>query len=324
MDLLAKVNKSLEKIMPLLTPSSVAIGVLAGTHLQPYAFLSPWVFAFMTFAGSLGAGFKEFAKVMTRPLPLVVNLLILHALMPFIAWGVANLLYPDDMHVVTGFLLAALIPTGISSFLWSSIYMGNIALTLSIILLDTMISPLVVPFGMYALLGAKVEMDAWDMMQGLFYMIVLPSLVGMLLHHFSKGRVKQTLAPKLAPFSKLGMGVVVAINSSMVANYFHAFDVKLLGMALVVLFLAILGYLLGWWISRLFGWERDVIVTLTFNSGMRNISAGAVMAITYFPATVALPVVLGMLFQQTLASSFGKFLDIVEKTPKKIVQEAAH
>lgn len=310
--------------MPLLTPSSVAIGVLAGTHLQPYAFLSPWVFAFMTFAGSLGAGFKEFAKVMTRPLPLVVNLLILHALMPFIAWGVANLLYPDDMHVVTGFLLAALIPTGISSFLWSSIYMGNIALTLSIILLDTMISPLVVPFGMYALLGAKVEMDAWDMMQGLFYMIVLPSLVGMLLHHFSKGRVKQTLAPKLAPFSKLGMGVVVAINSSMVANYFHAFDVKLLGMALVVLFLAILGYLLGWWISRLFGWERDVIVTLTFNSGMRNISAGAVMAITYFPATVALPVVLGMLFQQTLASSFGKFLDIVEKTPKKIVQEAAH
>ncbi|MGZ0049537.1 bile acid:sodium symporter family protein [Brevibacillus gelatini] len=324
MDLLAKVNKSLEKIMPLLTPSSVAIGVLAGTHLQPYAFLSPWVFAFMTFAGSLGAGFKEFAKVMTRPLPLVVNLLILHALMPFIAWGVANLLYPDDMHVVTGFLLAALIPTGISSFLWSSIYMGNIALTLSIILLDTMISPLVVPFGMYALLGAKVEMDAWDMMQGLFYMIVLPSLVGMLLHHFSKGRVKQTLAPKLAPFSKLGMGVVVAINSSMVANYFHSFDVKLLGMALVVLFLAILGYLLGWWISRLFGWERDVIVTLTFNSGMRNISAGAVMAITYFPATVALPVVLGMLFQQTLASSFGKFLDIVEKTPKKIVQEAAH
>ncbi|WP_432774114.1 bile acid:sodium symporter family protein [Brevibacillus gelatini] len=324
MDLLAKVNKSLEKIMPLLTPSSVAIGVLAGTHLQPYAFLSPWVFAFMTFAGSLGAGFKEFAKVMTRPLPLVVNLLILHALMPFIAWGVANLLYPDDMHVVTGFLLAALIPTGISSFLWSSIYMGNIALTLSIILLDTMISPLVVPFGMYALLGAKVEMDAWEMMQGLFYMIVLPSLVGMLLHHFSKGRVKQTLAPKLAPFSKLGMGVVVAINSSMVANYFHAFDVKLLGMALVVLFLAILGYLLGWWISRLFGWERDVIVTLTFNSGMRNISAGAVMAITYFPATVALPVVLGMLFQQTLASSFGKFLDIVEKTPKKIVQEAAH
>ncbi|GEB32374.1 MULTISPECIES: bile acid:sodium symporter family protein [Brevibacillus] len=323
MDVFAKVNKSLEKIMPLLTPSSVAIGVLAGSHLQPFAFLSPWVFAFMTFAGSLGSGFKEFAKVLARPLPLLVNLMILHVIMPFIAWGVAHLFYPDDVHVITGFLLAALIPTGISSFLWSSIYMGNVALTLSIILLDTMISPLVVPFGMYVLLGAKVEMDTWDMMQGLFFMIVLPSLAGMLLHHLSRGRVKQTLAPKLSPFSKLGMGVVVAINSSMVSNYFQAWDAKLFGMAVLVLLLAILGYLLGWWMARLFGWERDVIVALTFNSGMRNISAGAVMAITYFPATVALPVVLGMLFQQTLASTFGKFLDVVEKRPQPIGKEVA-
>ncbi|EJL24204.1 bile acid:sodium symporter family protein [Brevibacillus sp. BC25] len=318
---LAKLNRSLEKIMPILTPSSVAIGVIAGTHLQPFAFLSPWVFAFMTFAGSLGSGFKEFAKVLTRPLPLIVNLLILHALMPLVAWSMARLFYPDDIHVITGFLLAALIPTGITSFLWSSIYFGNIALTLSIILLDTMLSPLIVPLGMSLFLGAKVEMDLAELMKGLFYMIVLPSLVGMLLNHLSKGNVKKTLAPKLAPFSKMGMGVVVAINSSMVSSYFHMMDAKLVGMAVLVLVVAILGYVMGWGIARLFGWERDIIVTLTFNSGMRNISAGAVMAITYFPAPVALPVVLGMLFQQILASTFGKFLELVEKRPQHQPQE---
>ncbi|MFS0556048.1 bile acid:sodium symporter family protein [Brevibacillus sp. 179-C9.3 HS] len=318
---LAKLNRSLEKIMPILTPTSVAIGVIAGPHLQPFAFLSPWVFAFMTFAGSLGSGFKEFAKVLSRPLPLIVNLLILHALMPLVAWSIARLFYPDDIHVVTGFLLAALIPTGITSFLWTSIYFGNIALTLSIILLDTMLSPLIVPLGMSLFLGATVEMDLAELMKGLFYMIVLPSLLGMFLNHVSNGNVKKTLAPKLAPFSKLGMGVVVAINSSMVAEYFHMLDAKLLGMAVLVLIVAILGYLMGWGIAKLFGWERDVIVTLTFNSGMRNISAGAVMAITYFPAPVALPVVLGMLFQQTLASTFGKFLEIVEKKPQNHSQE---
>ena len=42
---------------------------------------------------------------------------------------------------------------------------------------------------------------------------------------------------------------------------------------------------------------------------MRNISAGAVLATTYFPAAVAVPVVLGMLFQQMLASFFGYSLD---------------
>ncbi|MNJ80971.1 hypothetical protein D3C77_795600 [compost metagenome] len=41
---------------------------------------------------------------------------------------------------------------------------------------------------------------------------------------------------------------------------------------------------------------------------MRNISAGAVLAVTYFPAPVAVPVVLGMVFQQTLASLAGYLL----------------
>ncbi|MGG1661138.1 bile acid:sodium symporter family protein [Brevibacillus sp. NRS-1366] len=315
MDTLAKINKMLEKIMPILTPSSVFIGVLASNYLQPYTYLSPWIFAFMTFAGSLGSGFKEFAKVLTRPLPLIANLLILHGLMPLIAWGTASLFYPDDRHLVTGFVLAALIPTGISSFLWSSIYMGNIALTLSIILIDTMLSPFVVPLGMSLFLGAKVEMDMALMMQGLFFMIVLPSLIGMLLNQLTDGKVKTTLAPRLAPFSKIGMGVVVAINSSVIAPYLSKLDGRLIGMAGVVLMLAVTGYLVGWFIAKCCGWDRGTIVTLTFNSGMRNISAGAVMAISYFPASVALPVVLGMLFQQTLASTFGKFLAIVEKRP---------
>ncbi|WNC12245.1 bile acid:sodium symporter family protein [Brevibacillus brevis] len=313
MNQLTKLNKALEKIMPILTPASVVIGVLAAGYLQSFTFLSPWIFAFITFAGSLGSGFREFARVLARPLPLLANLLILHAMMPLIAWGAALLFYPDDIHIVTGLILGAVIPTGISSFLWSSIYMGNIALTLSIILIDTMLSPLVVPLGMALFLGAKVEMDAASMMQGMFFMIVLPSLMGMALNQFTHGRVKQTLAPKLAPFSKLGMGVVVAINSSVVAPYLHRIDGELIRLAALVLALAICGYLMGWLVARLFGWKRDVIVALTFNSGMRNISAGAVMAISYFPAPVALPVVLGMLFQQTLASTFGKFLAAVEK-----------
>jgi len=321
---LTKLNKALEKIMPLLTPSSVAIGVLAGSHLQPFAFLSPWIFAFMTFAGSLGSGFGEFARVLARPFPLLVNLLILHALMPLVAWGAALLFYPDDIHIVTGLLLAAVIPTGISSFLWSAIYLGNIALTLSIILIDTMLSPFVVPLGMALFLGAKVEMDAAAMMQGLFFMIVLPSLAGMALNQLTRGKVKKTLIPALAPFSKIGMGIVVAINSSMVAPYLTKIDGKLIGLAVLVLALAIVGYLIGWLVARLFGWKRDIIVTLTFNSGMRNISAGAVMAVTYFPAAVALPVVLGMLFQQTLASTFGKFLSVVEKEPIEQVPLAAN
>lgn len=49
-------------------------------------------------------------------------------------------------------------------------------------------------------------------------------------------------------------------------------------------------------------------MALVFNGGMRNISAGAVLAVTYFPAPVAVPVVLGMVFQQMMASLVGLVL----------------
>ncbi|WP_179123792.1 hypothetical protein [Paraliobacillus ryukyuensis] len=42
--------------------------------------------------------------------------------------------------------------------------------------------------------------------------------------------------------------------------------------------------------------DRNTMVVLTFTDGMRNISAGVVIAVRCFPAPVAVPVVLGMLF----------------------------
>lgn len=311
--MLQKMNAALEKIMPLLTPASVAIGVLLGGKLAPYAYLTPWIFAFMTFAGSLGTNFQELARVVSRPQPLLVNLLVLHMLMPLVAWGAGSFFYPGDANAITGFILAAAIPSGITSILWVSIYRGSVPLTLSIILIDTLLSPLIVPASLILFLGTSVELDIPAMMQGLFFMIVLPSLLGMLVTQWSKGKAKKVLAPKIAPFSKAGLGVVVAINSSVVAPYLAKPDEELLAMAVLVLLVASMGYLLGWGCGKLCRWERDVIVTLTFNSGMRNISAGAVLAVSYFAAPVALPVVLGMLFQQMLASFFGYFLQRLEK-----------
>ncbi|GAA4705995.1 bile acid:sodium symporter family protein [Brevibacillus fulvus] len=313
MAILQKYNAILEKLMPISTPLSVLIGVLFGSWLHPFAFLSPWIFAFMTFTGSLGSNFSELGKVVKQPLPMLVNLLILHVLMPLIAWTAGTLLYPDDIHTITGYVLAAAIPTGITSFIWVSIYKGDIPLTLSIILIDTLLSPLIVPFSLHWLVGAEANIDAASIMNGLLFMIVIPSVLGMGLNQLTRGKVKTVLGPRLSPFSKTGLSLVVMINASVVSPYLRQIDSKLIGMAVAVFCIAVLGYWLGWALSKLFRWKREVVVTLTYNCGMRNISAGAVLAIAYFPPPVAVPVVLGMLFQQVLASVFGLFLRTVER-----------
>jgi len=306
--MLLALNRRLEKAMPLITPFSVLAGVLLGSNLSGYTFLSTWIFAFITFSGSISSNFRDFFTVLRRPLPLIATMIILHVLVPLLAVAMGHVFFAENAYTITGLVLAAAIPTGISSFIWVSIYKGSTVLTLAIILVDTLLSPVVVPFTLSLLVGARVEMDTGAIMQSLFIMVVLPSIAGMLLNEWTRGKIKVKWGPRLSPFSKLGMGVVVAINGSVVAPYLRSFDASLLLIAAVILVLACSGYAAGFLIAKLLGWNRDVVVAMTFNGGMRNISAGAVLAVSYFPAPVAVPVVLGMLFQQLMASLWGYLL----------------
>lgn len=294
--------------MPLLTPASVLIGVLLAERMAWMVFLVPWIFALMTFGGSLSTNFSDLRYVMTRPLPLIVCFGVLHLLLPLIAWSTGQLLYPGDIHTITGLVLAFVIPTGIMSFLWVSINRGNIPLTLALIVLDTVLSPLVVPYSIQFWVGAQIEFDSWEMMKGLLYMIVIPSLLGMAGNQWSKGKMKVKLSPIFSPLTKLGLIFVVSVNSAAVAPFFKDISLQLLSIVLTVFMIAACGYLAGFYVAKLFRWNTSTLVSLTFNSGMRNISAGVVIAIAYFPPAVSVPVIVGMLFQQFLASMYTLFI----------------
>ncbi|MCV9886438.1 bile acid:sodium symporter family protein [Metabacillus halosaccharovorans] len=310
--MLYKINRQLEKWMPVITPISVVTGVLLADKLLALTFLIPWLFAFMTLTGSLGSNFSSLKGVIKKPLPLFVIILLLHLIMPLIAWLVGQSFYPNDHLTITGFVLASVIPTGITSFIWVTIYKGNIGLALSIILFDTMLSPFLVPFTLSLFVGQNVQINVMDIMYGLFFMVVIPSLLGMLTNHLTKG--KSVKAGKtLAPFSKLALATVVMINGAVISPYIKEFSVKLMLIALTVFFLACLGYVIAWGLGIFLKRDRETQVVMLFTGGMRNISAGAVIAVQYFPAAVAVPVVLGMLFQQILASLFGFLFHILDQ-----------
>ncbi|MCT8138463.1 bile acid:sodium symporter family protein [Anaerobacillus sp. CMMVII] len=307
--MLFRFNRILEKLMPVITPTSVVLGVILTAFLARFTYLVPWIFAFMTFSGSLNSNFSDLKRAVFHPKRILICLAILHIIMPLIALGVGHLFFPGDNYTITGIVLAFVIPTGIMSLIWVSIYKGNIALTLSIILLNTMLSPLIITYSLKILVGSAVEIDQWGMMSGLFWMIVVPSLAGMILNQVTKGSVKTTVSPKLAPFTKIGLGVVVAINSAAVAPFLADVSWKLVGIIVTVFLLAFCGYVIGGLVAKyVFHWNYEDVVALTFNSGMRNISAGAVIAITFFAPPVAIPVISCMLIQQLLASFFGHML----------------
>jgi predicted Na+-dependent transporter len=90
--------------------------------------------------------------------------------------------------------------------------------------------------------------------------------------------------------------------------------------ALVCIFFAVLGYFLSRFIGLVCRLPGDKRVTIFFSSGLRNISAATTIAIEFFPEAAALPALLGIVFQQSMAAIMGRLLlgSISEKTPKSL------
>lgn len=314
--MLQNLNKMLGKWMPLITPVSVIVGVVASTHLQHWTFVVPWIFAFMTFSGSLTSNFKTLQHTVAHPLPIFMALAILHILTPLWAYGIGHLFFSGDPLTITGFTLAVVIPTGITSVIWVTMYKGNLPLTLSIILIDTILSPIIVPVSMMIFIGESVEMNTLSIMKGLFTMIVLPSVIGMTLNQFTKPSVSKKISVNLAPFSKLSLPVVISINSSVAAPFLRNIDYRFFQILGTVLIIVLSGYLFSWILGILLKQKKENIIALIYTGGMRNISAGAVLAVSFFPPKVAVPVVICMLFQQILAAFHGQLITLYYDRPQ--------
>lgn len=303
--MLQRLNRFLEKWMFLVTPCCLAAGVLfpsvAGLGV-PYV---PLVFAFMTFIGGLKSSFRDIAAVFRSPLPLLACLVTLHLVLPAAACGLGRLLFPDNPNVVTGMVLEFSVPAAVVGLMWVSIYRGNSPLSLALVILDTLLAPFLIPLTLRLLVGSQVAIDTSRMMEELIFMIALPALLAMVLNQLSRDRVKETWPARLAPYSKFCLIFVVTANSSEVAPYIRHLNAQRLLAAGCILLLATCGYVIGWLLALLFRQPHDITVSMIYGAGMRNISAGAVIASTYFPAEVVFPVMIGTLFQQILAALFG-------------------
>ncbi|MDI6870905.1 MAG: bile acid:sodium symporter [Bacillota bacterium] len=292
----------LERWMVLLTPAAMAAGWRWQQVLSPYASASTWLFALMTLALSLGTSWSDLRRVTARPLPAAVALLLLHLVAPLYAWLAWQALFPASPDMGIGLLLATAVPTGVSALLWVSLAGGDVPLALTLVALDTLLSPLVVPLIIHLFAGRQVPVAVGAFVLGLVKMAVLPTLLGVTSHDLTGGRLHRTLEPYAQLAAKVTMILAVLLSVANSAARLPTLDRHYLPAILILLALSALGYLSGFAAARLLRWAKPVAVSLAYCTGFRNTVAGTVIAAAYFPPRVALTVCLMMLFQQPLAA----------------------
>lgn len=303
--MLASFNVFLQKWMPVLTPLSLVVGVFLEEIGQQLLFLVPWLFAFMTVVSSLSLKVRDMKVFVHYPKTILFTIAFLHIAMPLWAYIVSIVLF-DDHLLTIGFIIAVAVPTGVTSIIWISLCKGNLPLGLAIVLIDTMLAPLIMPALLHIIVGEKIAVNTSAIMTDLLWMIVLPSIAGIVINELTKGKFVQRYGKTLAPFSKLALFAIVMLNSSAIAPYVKNISWELAGVIGAVFFVSVSGYLFAHWIGKLLWNDETIRTTFVFNGGMRNIAVGVVIATSYFPAKVAMPVVFGMLFQQVLAATFSR------------------
>lgn len=292
-----------------MTPTFLTLGLLMGMRVGQFVAIVPWLFALATFVGSLKIDFNAFITTVKRPKGMLVAMLILRVLMPVVALGFGRLLFPHDVYTQTGLLLFGLLPVAINSVLWTVITKGNVSLTLSVLLLDTMLIPIVLPFSVLLLTGASIELDTFGMMRSLLLMVVLPSLAGMTLNQITHGEFGRRWSVKVGPVAKICLLSVIFINGGNIRRYFPPFDFNLLLIMLSISLLAIIGYAISWLLATWLKFPDDDVKAIVFTGGMRNMSTGVVIAVAHFPAGAAVPIATGIFFQQIICAIIAKLIE---------------
>ena len=293
----------------LIVPAGVAIGVLFPQVLLPLKPLVPTFFAIMTFQNSLSNNLAAMRTAVRRPWVIAVTILTIHLAMPLLVFAVASLLFGPTSPTVAGVVLEYTVPIGASTIMWIGMFAGEVALGLSTLLVSTLISPVTIPLTLQLLVGATVEIDAVGMMTSMAYMVALPALVATAFNEASQGWAQRTLAPATTPVSRLLLPLIVATNATGISEPLHNLTPALVGIMVLMLCFAIGSFLAGMALAyRLSKGSEARFVALSFSCGIRNVTAGALLASQYFGPEVMFPAIIATPFQQVLAAAFGRIM----------------
>ena len=288
--------------------SAMFLGWVAGSSLDPLRQTVAPMFGFMTFVTALKTSWRDLGNIFRKPMALIVIVILQHLLMPFIASFVGEFALKGHQELVAGFILASALPVGITAVIWTGLGKGDVTLSLTSATIDTLLSPLVVTVVMLLFAGQKIEIAYTAMIASLFKMIVIPSILGLTVHDASCGAFNQKYIQYLGPASFFCMCAVIMINTGAAQGAASEMIRKSPILFLLSAGMVIFGFVSGWVLSRLFSFREPVVRSCTFCAGIRNTSAGLVIALGHFPVEAGIPILIAMIFQQPVAAIAQRLL----------------
>ena len=219
----------------------------------------------------------DFKPVLSHPKDIVIGELAQFIIMPLLAWLLCQVLsLPDELAI--GVILVGCCPGGTASNVICYLAQGDIALSVAMTGVSTLLAPLLTPALVLLLAGHKVDVNVWGMMASIMQVVILPIALGFAVNHYFR-RATERIVPMLPMFSTLAIatiiGVIVAHNASSILSCSMM-------VAIVVILHNLLGLSLGYAAGALMGMSKSKRTAIAIEVGMQNSGLATSLAATHF------------------------------------------
>ena len=226
----------------------------------------------------------DFVAAAKRPKAVLTGMLLQFLLMPLLAWLTAHLLHlPKEQFI--GVIMVGTVAGGTASNVIAYLAGGDVALSITMTACSTLGGIVLTPLITSVYLGETVRVPAWAMFQSILLVVALPVSLGLLINRFCRKHSK--LLAQICPIVSsagivLTIGIVVALNAG---------NLRSCG---PLVFLAVVihnasGLAAGYFLARLFRFDRKIAITIAIEVGMQNSGLASALSKQFFGVASALP-----------------------------------
>ena len=212
---------------------------------------------------------KDFKLILQRPRDVLLGAVAQYAIMPFLAYALSRA-FNLDPALTVGVVLVGTCPGGTASNVITFISKGDLALSVTMTTVSTLLSPIMTPLLTYMIIGQRIDFSPIAMFWSIVQIVIIPIGFGVALRHCFPDWCEKAKA--IAGLAGASRDAILASSATIMA---------------VVVLHNLLGSALGFAIGRISGMSWKKCVALSIEVGMQNSGLAAGLAKTHFPALAA-------------------------------------
>lgn len=279
MDKMNKISEFIGKNMAIIVLSVALFSLFFSNHfLWIKTSYINYLLMIIMFGMGLTLKSNDFVLVFSHPKEIIWGAVSQYLIMPLLALGLSYLFHLDSA-LTAGVILVGTCPGGTASNVITYLSKGDVALSVCMTSVNTLLSPVLTPLITFLLLKATVETNISAMFIGIINVILVPIILGIIANKFFSDFAKK--------ITKILPGVSVIAISFIVASVVSHNAEKILSTGAMILLVVILhnlfGYIVGFFAGKLLKLNSAKTKAFSIEIGMQNSGLATSLANTTFP-----------------------------------------